>query len=157
MGLRGVQRATIDLDFILMLDDLEIADGILARLGYQREFRSENVSHYVSRDDTWGRIDILHAFRGPSLGMLRRAERLPVGANLQLPVVAIEDLIGLKVQALVNDPARATSDWNDILLLVEAARVQRLALDWELLADYLRLFNFEAKLPELKSRHGATD
>jgi hypothetical protein len=154
MGLRGVQRATMDLDFILMLDDLGIADRILLNLGYRREFRSENVSHYLNPDNAWGRIDILHAFRGPSLGMLDRAERLPVGRDLTIPVVAIEDIIGLKIQALVNDPARMLADWNDISLLLQSAREQRLVLDWDLLEDYLRLFKFEARLPELKSIYG---
>jgi hypothetical protein len=157
MALRGVQRATMDLDFILMLEDLQIAHRILEQLGYRREFRSENVSHYLSSDQAWGRIDILHAFRGPSLGMLRRAERLTAGYGLTLPVVTIEDLIGLKVQALVNDPARAVGDWNDIRLLLETAREQRLTLDWELLEDYLRLFQLEARLPDLKSIHGTTE
>ena len=59
-------------------------------------------------------------------------------------------------QALVNDSTRAVSDWNDIRLLLEAAREQELTLDWALLEDYLRLFNLEDKLPELKSIHGAT-
>jgi len=156
MGLRGVQRATMDLDFILMLEDLETAHRILVEDGYRREFHSENVSHYLHPDGSWGRIDILHAFRGPSLGMLRRAERLPVGAQLELPVVVTEDIIGLKVQAIANDPTRALADWHDIGLLVAAAGEQGAALDWELVEDYLRLFHFEGKLPELKSIHGAT-
>lgn len=154
MALRGVQRATMDLDFILMLDDLPVADRALTELGYRREFRSENVSHYRHPDDAWGRIDILHAFRGPSLGMLRRAERLPVGPNLTLPVATIEDIIGLKIQAIANDPARAIADWHDIALMIAAAREERLTLDWELLEDYLRLFHFEDKLTELKSLYG---
>lgn len=155
MGLRGVQRATMDLDFILMLDDLAIADRILSELGYRREFRSENVSHYRNPDDTWGRIDLLHAFRGPSLGMLRRAERLPVGAGVTLPVATVTDIIGLKLQAIANDPARAFADWHDIGMLLSAAREQNVPLDWELLEDYLRLFHFEGKLPELKSIYGS--
>jgi len=154
MALRGVQRTTMDLDFILMLEDLEIADRILSGCGYRREFHSENVSHYVAADDAWGRIDILHAFRGPSLGMLRRAERLPRGGDPSLPVVGIEDLVGLKIQALVNDPTRAVGDWNDIRLLLEATRDQGVTLDWALLEDYLRLFDLDGKLPELKSIHG---
>lgn len=154
MALRGVQRATMDLDFILMLEDLEKADGILSEAGYRRLFRSENVSHYMGSDDTWGRIDILHAFRGPSLGMLRRAERLAVEGNVTLPVIRIEDLIGLKIQALTNDPTRAVSDWHDIGLLLTTVRDSGQPLDWELLEDYLRLFGLEAKLPELKSIHG---
>lgn len=113
MALRGVQRATMDLDFILMLEDMGKADAILSEFGYRRDFHSENVSHYRSSDQEWGRIDILHAFRGPALGMLQRAERIPVDASLTLPVVHVEDLVGLKIQALVNDPLRAISDWDD--------------------------------------------
>lgn len=33
MALRGVQRATIDLDFILMLEDMEEADRIFTKAG----------------------------------------------------------------------------------------------------------------------------
>jgi len=156
MALRGVQRATMDLDFILMLDDLPLADRLLLDLGYRREFRSDNVSHYLNPDDAWGRIDILHAFRGPSLGMLRRADRLPVGPDLTLPVAKIEDIIGLKIQAMANDPARALTDWNDIGLLLGAAREQKLRPDCDLREDYLRIFDLGPKMDELKSIYGET-
>jgi len=82
MALRGVQRATADLDFILALDDLSKAEEILSQHGYRRVFRSENVSHFISDDLAWGRIDILHAFRRPSLGMLERAESISVEPGL---------------------------------------------------------------------------
>lgn len=155
MALRGVQRATVDLDFILMLEDLDKAHAILGGLGYERVFRSENVSHYLSPDRQWGRIDILHAFRGPTLGMLRRAEKLIVLDDVRLPVVQVEDIIGLKVQAAINAPERAARDWADIRMLLEAAaRQEQRQIDWDLLADYLTIFNLQEKLPELKSWHG---
>jgi hypothetical protein len=156
MALRGVQRATTDLDFILLLEDMPKADAILARYGYQRVFHSENVSHYISPDVEWGRIDILHAFRRPSMGMLERAESIAVSDQLSLRVVQLEDLIGLKVQALVNDPARAEGDWSDIRMLVDSARERGAAIDWELVGDYLTIFHLEEKLSELKRRHGQT-
>lgn len=154
MALRGVQRATIDLDFILMLEDLEKADGILAACGYERVFRSENVSHYVSSNREWGRIDILHAFRGPTLGMLKRAEVLRVLADCSIRVVHIEDIIGLKVQAAVNAPERATKDWADIRMMLESAREQRREINWGLIGDYLEIFRLGAKLAELKGYYG---
>ena len=157
MALRGVQRATMDLDFILLLEDLERADGLLTDLGYRRAFRSENVTHYVSPDGDWGRIDILHAFRRPSLGMLNRAERMVVIPGVRLPVVQIEDLIGLKIQALTNDPDRAEGDWHDIRSLLKAARTNGAAIDWELIVDYLGIFHLEARLAELKRCYGETD
>lgn len=157
MALRGVQRATMDLDFILTLEDLARTDAILNRFGYRRVFHSDNVSHYRLADQEWGRIDILHAFRRPSLGMLERAEVIRVDEELSLRVVHIEDLIGLKVQALVNNSDRAESDWHDIRLLVRAAREQGTALDWELVADYLRIFQLEGRLSELRGIHDPTD
>ena len=154
MALRGVQRATADLDFILMLEDLEKVDRVLTERGYRRVFRSENVSHYQSEDWTWGRIDILHAFRRPTLGMLERAEAIEFEPGLSLRVVQTEDLIGLKVQALCNDPERAESDWLDIRLLIRAAYDAGHPLDWVLLGDYLRLFGMEDKLGVLRGENG---
>lgn len=157
MALRGVQRATMDLDFILMLEDMGKADVILRDCGYARVFQSENVSHYSSDSPDWGRIDILHAFRGPTLSMLSRAESMPVLDGLAVKVVHIEDIVGLKVQASVNNPARASHDWADIRMILEAAGEQGRPVDWPLIADYLAIFHLEARLGELKGYHGTTD
>jgi len=156
MALRGVQRATADLDFILALDDLDRTHAILEQHSYRRVFHSENVSHYESADVAWGRIDILHAFRNPTLGMLDRAESIAVEPGLSLRVVHIEDIIGLKIQAAANDGARAVGDWHDIVLLLQAAGEQGTTLDWHLLEEYLRIFHLEAKMPELRKAYEAT-
>jgi len=147
----------MDLDFILMLEDMEKADKILRELGYQRVFRSENVSHYASSDREWGRIDILHAFRGPTLGMIERAEAIQVLGDLSIRVVHLEDIVGLKVQALVNDPSRAGRDWADIRMMLEGAGQQGTAIDWLLLTDYLEIFHLKARLSELKGYYGTTE
>lgn len=156
MAMRGVQRATLDLDFLLMLEDLGRVDQILLDTGYQRAFRSENVSHYIAKQAFLGRIDLLHAFRGPSLSMLARADRLEVAEGISLPVVQIEDIIGLKIQALVNDAQREAPDWLDIRLLIETAAQTQRALDWELIEDYLGLFELSCEAPRMKEWYGAT-
>ena len=63
----------------------------------------------------WGRIDILHAFRNPSLGMLARAEAVEIEPGLSIRVARVEDIIGLKVQALTNNPARAEGEARRLL------------------------------------------
>lgn len=150
MAMRGVQRATLDLDFILALDDLETAHKVLRDLSFERYFHSENVSHYRRDDQNW-RVDLLHAFRKPAMAMLERAERLPVEGGPNLPVAATEDIIGLKVQAMNNDPSRAEQDWLDIRLLVRSAKALEQALDWELIEQYFDLFGKRDLLDVLKS------
>lgn len=157
MAMRGVQRATVDLDFILWLEDMDRTHELLQSRGYQRVFHSENVSHYRAEDSDYGRIDILHAFRRPSLSMLERAERVEVSPGLSVPVARVEDIMGLKIQAAVNDPGREAQDWLDIRLLLEAATQQREPLDWDLITDYLRIFKLEDRLASLKEWYGQAD
>jgi predicted nucleotidyltransferase len=156
MAMHGLQRTTLDLDFILLLQDLETADRILQSHGYHRDFHSENVSHYLGDNAALGRIDLLHAFRSSTLGMLERAARLPWPDSIAVPVVHLEDLIGLKVQALVNDPSRRERDWADILQMICHARDQSVSVDWELLEDYFGIFDLGDKLTELTALHGQT-
>lgn len=134
-----------------------MAVDIFLKSGYTRTYYSENVSHYESENNTLGRIDILHAFRGPSLSMLDRANRIPVNQELSLPVVQVEDLIGLKIQAAHNDPSRSLSDWMDIRLLIEYSGQGKQAVDWDLIGDYLDLFQKGNKLEEMKNWYGSVD
>ncbi len=157
MALRGVQRATVDLDFILMLKDLDRADRILTGAGYRRVFHSDNVSHYTAVQAALGRIDLLHAFRGPSLSMLARAERIEIAEGLTLPVVQTEDIVGLKIQAAVNDEQRAASDWADIRLLIELSAQNGNRLDWALMTDYLDIFGLRSELERMRGWYGKTD
>jgi predicted nucleotidyltransferase len=149
MAMRGVQRATVDLDFVLAMEDLDRSDQALRELGFRRYFHTDNVSHY-RHDELVERIDLLHAFRRPSMAMLERAERIELEKGLAVPVAAVEDIIGLKVQAMSNDPARAEQDWLDIRLLVRSARVAGHSLDWELIGDYFTLFDKQHLLEALK-------
>jgi predicted nucleotidyltransferase len=149
MAMRGVQRATMDLDFVLALDDLEQANQILVELGFRRYFHTENVSHY-RHEALAERIDLLHAFRRPAMAMLDRAERIELQAGLSVPVAAVEDIIGLKVQAMSNDVSRAEQDWLDIRLLVRSARRTGQTLDWQLIGDYFTLFDKRDLLTALK-------
>lgn len=151
MAMRGVQRATVDLDILLLRQDLDRADEIMLARGYQLAFRSDNVSHYRAAETQLGRVDVLHAFRGPSLAMLERAERLEVWPGTTLPVAQVEDIIGLKIQAAYNDKERADQDWLDIQSLVRTARASQQSLDEDLINDYLSIFGQEHRLADIKA------
>ena len=83
LGVLGAPRQTIDLDFLVHQDDLDKLHAVLATLGYQRVFSTENVSQYCHQDKAWGSIDLIHAFREISLGMLGRAKSYPLSGGSQ--------------------------------------------------------------------------
>jgi predicted nucleotidyltransferase len=141
LGLLGVGRATMDIDFLVLRDDMPVVDRLMTDLGYECRYRSENVSQYVSPLAVFGEVDFLHAFRESALAMLRRARKQEIfGGTLQIKVITPEDLIGLKLQALKNDPSGRALDLEDIKALV---RIHGTDLDWVRIREYVRILEAE--------------
>jgi hypothetical protein len=150
LGVLGVPRQTLDLDFLIHRDDLEKLDEVLARRGYRREFHSENASQYRHPNAAWGSVDFIHAFREISLAMLERAKDYPtLGGSQSLRTVQPEDVIGLKVQALCNDPARKAQEQSDIERLM--ARYGH-ELDWQRIQEFYDVFGLADDAKKLKAR-----
>ena len=150
LGVLGTPRTTLDLDFLIHRDDLTKIHDILSNLGYRRVHFSENVSQYHHHDMVWGSIDFIHAFREVSLAMLGRAKGHPAfGAKLRIPTLEPEDVIGLKVQAMSNDPDRRAQEVSDIERLCALYGAQ---LDWQRILEFYRVFNIEDEAIGLKKR-----
>ena len=148
LGALGITRATVDIDFLVHRDDLDKVQSIMTGLGYDRVFHTDNVSQYVSADNIFGEIDFLHAFREISVGMLQRAENKKIfGGTISIKVLKIEDLIGLKVQAIANDEARKPIDLADIKALIALRKTE---IDWPLLENYFAMFGFQELLKDLR-------
>ena len=155
LGVLGIQRATMDLDFLVARDALPQIDEIMQRRGYRLRYRSENVSQFVSDAAPLGQVDFLHAFREISTGMLRRASDIPAFASsLRVRTLRPEDIIGLKVQALSNDPERERWDLADIELLTE--RYSR-EIDWERVRGYFALFDRLELYEEIRNKYRHAD
>ncbi|MGB3222121.1 MAG: nucleotidyl transferase AbiEii/AbiGii toxin family protein [Desulforhopalus sp.] len=150
LGVMGILRATMDVDILLLVDDLDKADKILTGCMYSCIHRSPHLSQYTSELKALGSIDILHASKTISKEMLSRVERFRVFNKYMIPVLSPEDIIGLKVQAIANDRQREAIDINDMRLLLEYQLQRKRRIDWELLEDYFSLFNKQALLTTLK-------
>jgi hypothetical protein len=152
LGVLGYPRATMDIDFLVHRDDLAKLHKGLTALGYKRLLQTENVSHYRHRAETWGGVDFIHAFRKVSLAMLGRAKNYKVfGGKQTIRVANPEDVIGLKVQAMVNDPNRKTQEVADIEMLMSLYRAK---LDWQRIQDFYEIFGLGAEATRLKERFG---
>jgi hypothetical protein len=152
LGVLGYGRATMDLDFLVHRDDLEKLHARLTALGYERLLQTENVSHYQHRDGAWGGLDFVHAFRKISLAMLARAKSYKVfGGKQRIRVADPEDVIGLKVQAMVNDPDRKSQEVADIEMLM---RLYGAKLDWQRIQDFYDIFGLKDEASRLRERFG---
>jgi hypothetical protein len=83
--------------------------------------------------------------------MLNRAREMPVlDGEVTVKALLPEDLIGLKLQAIVNDPAnRYGVDAPDIQQLL---KLHGSSMDMDLVRDYFRLFEKEDLLDEWLKR-----
>ena len=155
VGALGISRATMDLDFLVARDALPRVDEIMQRHGYRLRYRSENVSQFISDSALLGQVDFLHAFREISTGMLQRALGLPAFAgSLQIRTLRPEDIIGLKVQSLTNDPRRERRDLVDIELLAERYSGE---IDWGRVREYFAVFDRLELYDEIREAHGPAD
>ncbi|HUK13185.1 MAG TPA: hypothetical protein VLW17_07765 [Thermoanaerobaculaceae bacterium] len=150
VGIYGAPRSTVDIDMLIDGGCAEHLDGMLEGLGYSLVYRWDESSHYTPRVPERCPLDFLHARRPHTRAMLARAHRVELGEDgLLVPVVEMEDLIGLKVQAMVNDPDRRRGELVDIRALLEAAVATKRHPDMERVREYFGLFGEEAELREI--------
>ena len=141
LGGRGVHRATMDVDLLVDGQKKEAARSALEKVGFRLNAETSEVMHFTGVGD----LDLLFANRDPTRNMLNKAETLPM---LQIKCVSAEDLIGLKIQAYINNPKRALQDKADIVALIE----KNPQLDWQLVKQYADIFDEWATIQELRKQ-----
>ena len=144
----GIFRFTKDVDFLVYEDSRTSVHGIMTELGYEKQdFSTEEIISYVSPLKIFGQVDFLLARRKYTRAMMARSKKVPIfGDEFEVKTLLSEDLIGLKIQAISNDPKNR--------YLVDAPDIQRLLamhqekMDMNLVREYFRLFDKEALLDE---------
>jgi predicted nucleotidyltransferase len=148
LAAHGAARATVDLDLLIDADRGDDAARIAQESGYECLHRSAHVANFASHDPARGRVDFLFARQAHGRAMLARAKPSAILGH-RIRVVDASDLIGLKVQASSNDPARRHLDLADIGRLLETAEV-----DLARVREYFRLFDREKELDALLALRG---
>ncbi len=110
LAVHGINRATGDIDILIDESNKESVLVTLKANGYSLSTMTPEVLHL----DGPVRLDILLARRPISREMLARAKPELLA---KIKVVGAEDLIGLKIQAIANNPKRALQDKADIQAL----------------------------------------
>jgi len=148
LSTKGIFRFTKDIDFVVYEESKEAIHQVMTELGYDKQdFSTEEIISYVSPLKVFGQVDFLLARRKYTRAMMRRAMKIPIsGGEFEVKTLLPEDLVGLKVQAISNDPQNR--------YLVDPPDIQRLLdlhsekMDMNLVREYFRLFDKEALLDE---------
>lgn len=149
VSLAGVDRTTEDVDFLTLLSDSEKIDGIMKDLGYEVLKRSEDISNYWREGPDGGRVDFMFAHRPYAQAMLKRALSTQFMGQA-IKTLRPEDLIGLKIQAISNNPARERKDRYDIEdLMMRHAKT----LDWSLVREYFDVFGRITEYNDLRRKY----
>jgi hypothetical protein len=136
-----VVRATRDIDFLVAAEDGDTLHEILLELGYRCVHRSDDAAKYLRGDEG---LDVLYAHRPVARRLLHAAVPRDTGLG-RCSVMSVEGLIGFKLQAVVNDPARLR-DLEDIRLLLQQHRNE---LDLSEVREYFVMFDRELLFDQL--------
>lgn len=144
----NIFRFTKDIDFLIFEESREAVHEIMLALGYElQDFSSDEILSYLSPLKVFGQVDFLLARRKYTRAMMRRASKKQLfNGKYQVATLQIEDLIGLKIQAIANDPKNR--------YMIDAPDIQRLLslhhgkIDLELVREYFDIFNKEDLLDE---------
>jgi len=148
----GYSRMTEDIDFLVLKEDMPKVKRIMTSFGYDLLHESEDVANFLGRMKELGKVDFLCAHRQYAKKMLERAQEHGIlNSRFKVKVLLTEDIIGLKVQSMVNDQNRYHRDMADIETLMRINK-DKLNMDW--IKEYFLLFEKQAELQEILKRIG---
>jgi predicted nucleotidyltransferase len=144
----NIFRFTKDIDFLVLEESRTKIHKIMTELGYEhQDFSSDEIISYLSPIKVFGQVDFLLARRKYTRAMMRRAVKKEVfDGEYEVKTLMPEDLIGLKIQAISNDPKNR--------LMIDAPDIQRLLalykdkMDMQLVREYFKIFGKENLLDE---------
>ncbi len=137
----GSTRATVDLDLLIREEHKDRIKTLFLNNGFNLAYESEEVLQFSGL----GYVDVLLARRPISQKILTEANSNgPEGIDF----VKSEDLIGLKIQAYVNDSSRELQDKADIQFLIENVE----SLDWQRIKSYADLFQQWEVINDIKNK-----
>lgn len=120
----GHQRPTHDIDFVVDGTRSRRAVQFAESLGYETAFVSEGFSNHYHPDEAFGHVDFLYIYGPTAEALFAAATRRPT-FGLELPVLAPEHLIAMKVRAMKQSPMRVLIDAPDIAYLLSLPGLDR--------------------------------
>ena len=139
MGFWGVRRDTVDIDLLVKAADREKVIAFMKGLGYDHMIASNFADQFGHLMKEMGLVDFLYTKR--EQGIIEDGKTFKgINKDIDVRVAMPEDIIGLKLDAIKNNPKRELQDWADIQAIVEVLGDN---LDWTKIRNYCKLLDME--------------
>ncbi len=120
VNIHGYSRMTEDIDLLIRREDLAAWRQCLAKLGYTASEEHGAFCQLNSPDGSSRRIDLM-LVNNTTFEKLNARAKVAAYIGSEIPVVAVEHLIALKLHALRQElPHRAIKDFLDVVELIRA-------------------------------------
>ncbi|HYI11036.1 MAG TPA: hypothetical protein VEK57_18405 [Thermoanaerobaculia bacterium] len=120
----GHQRPTHDVDFVVDGKCRSRVIKFAESHGYETAFVSEGFSNHYHPDEAFGHVDFLYVYGSTADALFDAAHRRST-FGVELPVLAPEHLIAMKVRAMKQSPMRVLIDAPDIAYLLSLPGLDR--------------------------------
>ncbi|MDP3110614.1 MAG: hypothetical protein Q8M71_00745 [Thermodesulfovibrionales bacterium] len=138
MGFWGVRRDTVDIDLLVKAADREKVIALMKGLGYDHLIASNFADQFGHLIKEMGLVDFLYTKK--EQGIIEESKSFRGLGDIDISVALPEDIIGMKLDAIKNNPKREIQDWADIQAIVEVLGDN---LDWTKIRNYCKLLDME--------------
>lgn len=134
----GIQRTTLDLDFVVPAELADAARAELDRLGFTTLRTSAGFSNHLRHQPTPQRVDLLYV-KGTTRAVLFARAPTHELLGVRLRVLHPDHLAAMKLFAASQNPSRAALDFEDVRALLRSGK-----LDAARLEEYLDRYGVRA-------------
>lgn len=146
MGFWGVRRDTVDIDILVKESDREKIISLMKGFGYDHLVSSNFADQFGHVLKSMGLIDFLYTKKKRSI--IESSKTFKGLGDVEIHVALPEDIIGMKLDAISNNPNRELQDWADIKAIVELLGE---SLDWNKIKEYCKITGMEDKYEKILS------
>jgi hypothetical protein len=137
MGFWGVRRDTVDVDILVKERDREKVLNLMESFGYDHIVSSNFADQFAHVVTDMGLVDFLYTRK--EKGIIESSRIFRVG-DIDIQVAIPEDIIGMKLDGINNNPDRELQDLADIKVIVELLGKD---IDWEKIKEYCKITGME--------------
>ena len=122
VNFHGVQRSTMDVDFLTTKEDFDAALGLLEKEGYKKFFENENFAQFENNKEYISHLDIMFVDQDVLKKIVKEGKQVNI-ASQDFKVPSLFHLIALKLHAIKFDKKREYKDLMDIVDLIRNNKV----------------------------------